>query len=247
MIVLGSAKRARETRHGRTLANGFSFHRSEWMESGQGSVLSPTVFLVEQPPHSVLAPHFHTQNQFQVVKQGSGTLGPHAVGPGSVHYAGAFTGYGPVVAGPAGLSYFTVRAVFETGANFLPAEREKLRRGPKKHAQGAVHEPLTAGQLSALTAPVRVDLIGAPEDDLAAFAWHLPPFAPVQPLPPRGSGQFQLVMAGELQTPEAALSHWESRYLSAGESGGPCAAGAQGLQLLVLQMPAKAAEYDEAQ
>ena len=91
------------------------------MQGGRGPGLSPTVFLVEQPPNSVLAPHFHAQNQFQVVKDGSGTLGPHAVGPGSVHYAGAFTGYGPLVAGPAGLSYFTIRAVYETGANFLPA------------------------------------------------------------------------------------------------------------------------------
>ena len=247
MIVIGSAKRAQETRHWRTLPNGFSFHRSEWMESGRDGAMSPTVFLVEQPPHSVLAPHFHTQNQFQVVMQGSGTLGPHAIGPGSVHYAGAFTGYGPLVAGPAGLGYFTVRAVFEVGANFLPAEREKLRRGPKKHAVGALHGPLSTIELSALTAPARVDLIGTPGDDLAAFAWHLPAFAPVQVPPPRGSGLFQLVMAGEFRTPGASLSSWESRYLSAGESGGECTAGAGGLQLLVLQMPAKAVEYDAAQ
>lgn len=247
MIVLGSAKRAQETRHCRTLANGFCFHRSEWMESGRDCAMSPTVFLVEQPPYSVLDPHFHAQNQFQVVKQGLGTLGPHALGPGSVHYAGAFTGYGPLVAGPEGLSYFTVRAVFEMGANFLPVERQKLRRGPKKHAQGPIHEPLSAIALSALAAPVRVDLIGSPADELAAFAWHLPPFAPVQAPPPRGSGQFQLVMAGEFLTPEATLSSWGSRYLSAGESSGACSAGAGGLQLLVLQMPAKAVEYATAQ
>ncbi len=54
-------------------------------------------------------------------------------------------------------------------------------------------------------------------------------------------------MAGEFRTPEAALTGWESRYLSAGETSGPCFAGAGGLQLLVLQMPAKAAEYELAQ
>ena len=247
MIVLGSASRARETRHLRTLANGFSFHRSEWMESGRDSAMSPTVFLVEQPPHSVLAPHFHGQNQFQVIKEGSGTLGPRAIGPGSVHYAGAFTGYGPLVAGPQGLSYFTIRAVFETGANFLPVQRERLRPGPKKHAQGPIHEPLSAAALTALTAPARVDLIGSPDDELAASAWRLPPLAPVPVLPPRGSGLFQLVMTGELRTPEGTLSSWESRYLSAGDCGGACSAGATGVQLLVLQMPAKAAEYDAAQ
>jgi hypothetical protein len=243
MIARGCAKRAQETRHCRTLPNGFTFHRSEWMESGRDGALSPTVFLVEQPPHSVLDPHFHTQNQFQVVKQGSGTLGPHDIGPGSVHYAGAFTGYGPLVAGPEGLSYFTLRAVFETGASFLPVERAQLRRGPKKHMQGPLHEPLPAPALSSLAAPVRVDLIGTPLDELAAFALHLPPFTSVQVPPPRGSGQFQMVMAGELRTPEGTSCSWESRYLSAGEAAGACSAGAGGLQLLVLQMPARAEEY----
>ena len=55
MIALGSATLAQETRHRRVLDNGFHFHRSEWMQSGRGPGLCPTVFLVEQPPHAVLA------------------------------------------------------------------------------------------------------------------------------------------------------------------------------------------------
>ena len=92
MIAHGCARLARETRHHRVLDNGFSFHRSEWMQAGHDPVLSPTVFLVEQPPGAELPPHFHTQNQFQVVKEGYGSLGRHTIGPGSVHYAGAYTG-----------------------------------------------------------------------------------------------------------------------------------------------------------
>lgn len=242
MIALGSAALAGETRHHRALDNGFSFHRSEWMQSGPGPGLSPTVFLVEQPPASVLMPHFHMQNQFQVIKEGSGTLGPRAVGPGSVHYAGAFTGYGPVVAGPAGLSYFTIRAVYETGANFLPAARDRLQRGPKRHAQGPLHEPLSMDALCGLASARRVQLI-APQDDLEAYALQLPPFAPVETSEPGGSGQFQLVLAGRLETPQGRLRAWESRYLSSGEDAAGCTAGESGLHLLVLQMPADAPEY----
>ena len=242
MIAFGCATLAGETRHHRVLENGFSFHRSEWMQSGRGPGLSPTVFLVEQPPHSVLAAHFHTQNQFQVVKHGSGTLGPHAVGPGSVHYAGAFTGYGPLVAGSAGLSYFTIRAVYEMGANFLPAARDRLRRGPKRHAQGPVHEPLAMDALRGLESARRVQLI-APQDGLEAYALQLPPFSRLEPIEPRGSGQFQLVLAGGLETPQRRLQAWESRYLSADEDAGGCAAGASGVHLMVLQMPAIALEY----
>lgn len=242
MIAHGSAALAGETRHHRVLDNGFSFHRSEWMQSGRGPGLSPTVFLVEQPPHSVLAPHFHMQNQFQVVKDGSGTLGPHAVGPGSVHYAGAFTGYGPLVAGPEGLSYFTIRAVYETGANFLPAARDRLRRGPKRHAQGPVHEPLSIAALRGLASARRVPLI-ALQDDLEAYALQLPPLAQLETSQPGGSGQFQLVLSGALETPQGRLDAWESCYLSPGEEAAGCAAGESGLHLLVLQMPANAPAY----
>jgi hypothetical protein len=242
MIALGCAALAGETRHHRVLENGFSFHRSEWMQSDRGPGLSPTVFLVEQPPNAVLAPHFHTQNQFQVVKEGSGTLGAHAVGPGSVHYAGAFTGYGPLVAGPGGLSYFTIRAVYEAGANFLPAARDRLQRGPKRNAHGPVHEPLASDALRRLASARRVPLI-APQGGLEACALQLPPLSPLEPIEARGSGQFQLVLAGTLETPQRRLQAWESRYLSPGEDAGGCAAGASGVHLLVLQMPAIAPEY----
>jgi len=245
VIALGSATLAQQTRHQRVLDNGFSFHRSEWMQSGRGPGLSPTMFLVEQPPHSVLAPHFHTHNQFQVIRHGSGMLGPHGVGPGSVHYAGAFTGYGPVVAGPAGLSYFTIRAGYETGANFLPAARDRLRPGPKRHARGPVHPPLPIAALRGLASACRVQLI-APQDDLEAYALQLPPQALLAPEEPGGSGQFQLVLAGTLATPQGPLRAWESRYLSPGEDARGCVAGESGLHLLVLQMPAHAREYADA-
>lgn len=244
MIAYGSARLARETRHERVLDNGFRFHRSEWMQAGRDPRLSPTVFLVEQPPGSALAPHFHTQNQFQVVQAGSGTLGPRAVGPGSVHYAGAFTGYGPLVAGPQGLAYFTLRAVWETGANILPEGRERMRAGPKRHAQGPVHDPMSVAQLAALAGPERVQLVPPGEDGLEAVAWQLPPGSPVKLPAPAGAGEFQLVLAGELHAEGRALQAWESRFLTPDEVGAaPAVAGPQGLHLLVLRMPALAPAY----
>lgn len=247
MIALGSAALARETRHQRVLGNGFAFHRSEWMQAGRDPVLSPTVFLVEQPPGSVLAPHFHTQNQFQVVKCGSGTLGAHAIGPGSVHYAGAFTGYGPLVAGPSGLAYFTIRAVHETGANFLPEARDRLRRGPKRNAHGPMHPPAPVDTLRELAEPVRIQLL-APQDGMEAHAELLPPFIRIEQVQPvDGAGRFQLVLAGALATPQGLLRAWESRYLSPGEDAGGCTAGADGVHLLVLRMPAIPPDYARAE
>lgn len=246
MIAVGTARLAMETRHRRLLDNGFSFHRSEWMDSGRDPTLAPTVFLVEQPPASVLQPHFHTLNQFQVFQRGSGRLGPRRVGPGSVHYAGAYTGYGPLAAGPEGLSYFTIRAAYETGANFLPADRDPLRRGPKRHAQGPCHEPVETTTLRALRQATRTPLIESDPHGPQAFSLQLPPGSAVELPSARGSGQFQLVLAGEYVTPQKRLDPWESRYLSAGENTRGCCAGAAGLHLLILQMPHRASEYEGA-
>jgi len=243
VIALGTASRAHETRHHRILDNGFSFHRSEWMDGGRDPALSPTIFLVEQPPHSVLHPHFHTQNQFQVFTEGHGTLGRQRVGPGSVHYAGAYTGYGPLVAGPEGLSYFTIRATNETGAHFLPADRDQLRAGPKRHAHGPWHEPADRATLRALQCTTREPLIARDPLGMEAFAMLVPAGSPVELPPASGSGQFQLVLAGECVAPQGRLGRWESRFLSCGEDTAGCCAGATGLHLLVLQMPRTASEY----
>jgi len=243
MILIGSSERARATRHARTLPNGFSFHRSEWMEGGDDASLSPTVFLVEQPAGAVLAPHFHMQNQYQVVVAGHGRLGAHEVAAGSVHYAGAFTGYGPIVAGPEGLSYFTVRAVRESGANFIETSRDKMVRGPKRHVQGPPLATASDGELLALTVPRCEHLIPAQADQLGACVWSLPPGASIEAPPPAPGGQFHFAMAGTLRHGPAWLGGWESRYLSALEPACRLEAGPRGLQVLVLQMPAKAAEY----
>jgi hypothetical protein len=90
---------------------GDCYHKGEWMESGDDPVLSPTVFLIEQPPNATLVPHFHRQNQFQLFVDGGGTLGKHAVETVTVHYAGAYTGYGPLISGNQGIKYFTIRPV----------------------------------------------------------------------------------------------------------------------------------------
>ena len=242
-MLIGTLDRARTSRHARWLPDGFSFHRSEWMDSGKDPLFSPTVFLVEQPPGSVLASHFHTQNQFQVVMAGSGKLGAHEVRHGSVHYAGPYTGYGPVVAGPEGLSYFTIRAVYETGANFIDSARDKMVRGPKRHVQGPPLDALPVDDLARLTEPCMTHLIEPQADRLEACVWYVPPGSHVEAPVPAPSGQFQFVMSGSLRHEGTWCTRWENRYVSVDEPASVLEAGPQGLQVLLLQMPAKAPEY----
>lgn len=76
------------------VVEGDTYYKSDWMDSGRDPENSPTVFLVEQAPHVSLRTHFHRQNQFQLFVRGGGRLGPHDVSALTVHYAGAYTGYG---------------------------------------------------------------------------------------------------------------------------------------------------------
>ncbi len=209
-MLTGSAARARQTRYARSLPEGVEFLRSEWLEGGQDPVLSP---------------HFHTQNQFQVVTSGSGRLGAHEVASGSVHYTGAYTGYGPVAAGPQGLNCFTLRPVFETGASFISTARDRMVRGPKRHMQGPPVPEAGMADLGALSAPVRVHAIAQQPDGLAALACRLPRGGQVEAPAPAASGPFQLVMAGPMRHGAGLLGVWESRYFPLMSRAACCSPG----------------------
>ena len=57
---------------------------------------APTAFLAQYDPGDKSCPHFHQVDQFQILVQGKGTLGRHAVEPYSVHFSRAYTPYGPL-------------------------------------------------------------------------------------------------------------------------------------------------------
>jgi len=107
MIRIGTHERAVANRSKFTLANGTGYFKSEFisppaeagLESHERDGVAPQSFLVEQDADSVILPHFHVQDEFQVVVQGGGSIGRHPLRALAVHYAGAHTGYGPITAG----------------------------------------------------------------------------------------------------------------------------------------------------
>ena len=221
-----------------------SYFKAEWMESGTDPSLSPTVALIEQPPNSVLVPHFHRQNQFQLFVDGSGSIGPTALSPLTIHYAGAYTGYGPVVAGPEGFKYFTMRSVSETGLVPISDAREKMLRGPKRHAQCGPIDISSEAVLLALTDVKSEALIPLADDGLGAEVIHLP--GALKLLPQRlaaSAGFFLVVLAGTLIYADAQLGAFENVFVSADEILPVFAAGKGGLQVLVLHLPRKESVY----
>ena len=78
MIVIGEAAQAAGRRVDVPIQNGSRIAgKTDWLEMGKDASLSPSVFLVDLPPGSVLDTHFHRENQFQLFTQGEGSIRPH--------------------------------------------------------------------------------------------------------------------------------------------------------------------------
>ena len=244
MIVTGTRAHGELRRRFLQLPSGFCYHKGEWMESGDDPLLSPTMFLVEQPAGKVLPTHWHRENQFQVVVGGGGTMGRHEIAPIMVHYAGAYSGYGPIIAGPEGVKYFTIRAVFEQGAMMAATQLDSMIRGPKRQVSSEQHQTLDEGGLAALTQARCIDLIAPAADKLAAQVWQLPSGGSALALDPAGSsGQFLMVLSGGLRHADQVLREWETVFVSADEPAHRLQAGDAGAEVLLLQIPLKADVY----
>jgi hypothetical protein len=237
MIRIGTLQQAQTNRRKLRLANGTGYWKGELIASPSGQSPAPQAFLVEQDADSVILPHFHVQNEFQVIVNGGGSLGRHPVRPVCVHYAGAHTGYGPLTSNADGLWYFTLRAVMDAGALFLPDARPQMQRDvPKRHLFGG---PVDVSDAYAQVCEPRVDDVIAPQaDGIAAWQVRIPPEQRVcAPVHPGGLGRFYLVLAGVLRHAGSPLPRWSSVFVSAEDEPFQLEADASGADVLVLQFP----------
>lgn len=226
------------------LANGTGYFKGEYLQESPTDAGAPHAFLIEQDANTTILPHFHRQNQFQIITGGAGMLGRHAVQPLLVHYAGAYTGYGPIVSGATGLHYLTLRPRYDAGAQFMPEARQDMVRGPKKHYSSAPLMQPAADQLRALTDVQREALLPLEDGGLAVSLYRLPPHASAQALDPAtGAGQYALVAGGALHHEGQSLEDWESIYLTPDEAPLMLTAGEQGAEVLLLQFPPLAEAY----
>jgi hypothetical protein len=90
---------------------------------------APTAFLAQYDPGEKSCTHFHQVDQFQVLVRGKGTLGRHEVAPYYVHFARAYTPYGPLHADEqSGWTFMTLRTRYDPGAQRLPGALPKLQQ-----------------------------------------------------------------------------------------------------------------------
>jgi hypothetical protein len=196
----------------------------------------PQAFLVESGANKPeLRTHFHTVNQFQYIARGGGTVGGHAVAPGTVHYADRFTPYGPLCNGPDGLAYLTLRATTDMGISYMPDERDAL-------ADSLGADGIEAGARRTFTLDL-TDADGELVDDgdgLRVAIATADGGADVSMGPAAGSGAFVIVVAGAVEADGALHPARSLTWCEPGQSIIATAAG-DGARVAWLQLPAEVA------
>jgi hypothetical protein len=244
MLAIGRRTTSQQTRRQRVFPTGAIGAKSEWMMTGEDPKFSPTVFLYEQPADQTLAAHFHHNNEFQVFVEGNGKVGARVVKPVTVHYAGAYTAYGPIVAGPAGLKYFTIRTVHESGAVLVSKAQGRWPAGPRRQATSKPFGIRPTNELESLHESNTAVILPCEEDGLSVTSVELPPRTALPPTSVgAGDGVFLLILAGSLLGAEEQLNEYESLYVTADTGLPALRAGERGAHLLVLIPPRRDPAY----
>ncbi|MBH67827.1 MAG: hypothetical protein CMM58_05690 [Rhodospirillaceae bacterium] len=231
MIFANSFEKVKDSRFEGKLFNGSMYARTNYLGADTSHRDTPQALLVEQSARSEIPAHFHGIDQYQVVVKGGGHLGKHAVGPICVHYAAAYTGYGPLNADQDGLFYFTLRAQSEPGAFFFPEGR--------KHQKAAKRRNLTKDLKIDYQQEQSLEIIFPHEEEgLGAWSLRLDPGEKFEgPDPLLGGGQYYLVLDGGLDHGGSNYSKWSCIFVEPPEKSVEISAGSEGLWALILQFP----------
>lgn len=220
-----------EALEARTRVEGYPTFKRDYFVRAKGGE-EPIGFLVEQDPHAVIHPHFHELDQYQVIIRGGGTLGKQEVGPVTVQYAAAHTGYGPIVAGDKGIFYFTLRprGGTDTGPWYLPESKDRQREGGRPRARVGRVEPVESP-----TTAATAEVVPSEDDGVRSDAVVVPPGETWEGWDDDHHGPaYLLVLSGSAVVDGRSLDPWSCVYVEAGEKP-EVAAGADGLQLLAMR------------
>lgn len=233
-MLAGDATAAAATRTHNVLPNGTGYWKSTFVSTGASAGQRPNGFLVEQDGSSEIEAHFHKANQFQVFVRGTGTIGKHPVAPVTVHYASAFSPYGPILSDSDGLHYYTLRDDQDPGARFLPADIAELQRTQRRYATSA---PALAPAFGPKLAEARLPAIPTEPDGLGAVRIDAPAGAAIEArIGDHLNDRYVLVLAGTLLSEDRVLGQGSCLFLTRSENPG-LVAGGGGASLMLMQFP----------
>jgi hypothetical protein len=205
----------------------------EFVGSIQQLHRGPQVFFSTFEPGHVIKPHYHLGDQFQIFVEGSARVGEHPLDPVTVHYTDAYTAYGPIICGDAGMSFFNCRGRCDLGAEYMPESRKGIRiRG------GRVITSHCRLGLDADVETMRLEtIIDLHDDGLAAYETVARPGIRLLNPVAAGNGRFQIVLDGTLVMDGESLPRHSVACIGAGERFTPRFAGPDGVHVLEIQFP----------
>jgi hypothetical protein len=214
--------------------DGIPSHRVTDLLGQQGrAAKGPQSFYVESLiPNDVARAHFHKVNQFQVFTDGDGRIGRWNINPVFVHYADAYVPYGPIVSGPLGAQYLTIRVEGDPGPQFMPESRTMRLKLHGRHVTLKVPDEHGADV---------VELEPPHEDGLAVYLLEGRPGDQIQLPAGRNLGGLHLVVLdGALVCGSVAASRLSNFYLEPKEANPPLLVAKQEVRVLALFFPAPA-------
>lgn len=195
-------------------------------------------FLVETSPGAVIKPHFHRVDQWQLFIGGSASFGRHAIAPVSLHFAGAYSPYGPIRAGENGIAFFTLRNRFDWGTAYMPEFRKELWENRRLFREVKIDcvAPAVLDRFSAATASTEI-ILTPEKDGLAAWRLILPPgSSAVGPAPAGGHGQSWVVISGAIEHGSKSLATKSCLFVFPDEAAFTFTS-AEGAEVWCLQYP----------
>jgi rubredoxin len=183
------------------------------------------------------AAHFHEVDQFQIIMEGSGEFGRHHVEPYYVHFARAYTPYGPLQSDKdTGWGFIVLRSHFDSGAQRFPGSLEKLKQIPDRkpwQVTAKVGFPAPTGDVS-------VKDVTEIKDEQGLFTRTItmtPNARTTAPDPSVGDGQYVVVVKGSLIYENKERQAPTVVFTKRDEPAFEIQAGAQGLDAVIMNFP----------
>lgn len=202
----------------------------------------PQALMTQMAANETILPHFHGVAQFQIFPSGAGMMAKTEVRPLMLQYKDHHSAYGPLVAGPQGLTFIALRnRIGDSAPVYLskPGYKEKLKPS-KRRNWVSPHINLSTRPVLQFRKEVAWEPVFDAEkkitDELSAQLLRLGAgMSAMGPDPQAGGGYYVFVANGSLEKHGESLPAWSMIFVEPGEDAFEIKAGSVGLEVLVMQ------------
>ncbi len=203
----------------------------------------PQALMTQMGSNETILSHFHGVAQFQIFPSGAGMMGKTEVRPLMLQYKDHHSAYGPLIAGPHGLTFIALRnRIGDSAPVYLskPGYKEKLKPS-KRRNWISPHIALSTRPVLQFRKEAAWEPVFEPEkikDELSAQLLRLGSgMSAMGPDPAIGGGYYVFVANGSMEVQDRTLPVSSLVFVEPGEAALEIKAGRVGLEALVMQFP----------